>query len=377
MLALVVYPIGTWEGFHRRKMLEALARNLRGRGFLLVVEPPLPLLDGRHLRDWRPAARAVVRPLERVTENLWLVRPTLARPGRGAFAAYARAIRGALRRIGPRPDRVAALIFRPDQAWLLGAAGEDHVVYECYDEYRYDGMGQPLPQVAAEDDILLRDVDVVLATSRVLWATRSTLHGNVCYVPNGTSFSLFAEHGDESEVPGDTESVPRPVVGSVGGIHEWVDQDAIHAVATQMGDASFLFLAGDTHFAHPGLKGGLPNLRTVGSRPRHALPRYLQQFDATWCPFQRNAFTRAALPYRVLDALAAGKPVVTHASRSLDDLADVLYFADNVLETVKALRHALDEDCPELIAARQARAREYDWDVLTKRTAEIILESCA
>lgn len=378
MLGLVVYSIGTWEGFHRRRMLEALARNLRGRGFLLVVEPPLPLLDARHLRDWRPAARAVVRPIERVTENLWLVRPMLARPGRGEHAAYARAIRGALRHISPRPGRVAALIYRPDQAWLLGAAGEDSVVYECYDEYRVDFTGRAIPGVYEAEERLLAASKLVLTTSRPLYESRRMQHANVQYTPNGAEYALFSRaQNPELPVADAVKEMPSPVVGYLGNFTPFLDFAAIEQVMRSSPDKSFVFVGPVSAPEVAKRLRSLPNVRFTGPRPQYELPGHLKGMAATMCLLQMTAYTRCARPLTVMEYLAAGKPTVVRPSPALEDLADVLYLADDPAEISARICEAVQEDCPELVAARQARAREYDWDVLTARTAEIILDSCA
>jgi len=82
------------------------------------------------------------------------------------------------------------------------------------------------------------------------------------------------------------------------------------------------------------------------------------------------------LPLTNLEYLAAGKPAVLRPTPSVADFSDLLYPANDPAEAVAALHRALAEDCEELRDRRQARAREYDWDVLTRRSAEILLENC-
>ena len=243
MLGIIVYSIGSWEGFHRRPMLQALARNLRGKGFLLVVEPPVSLLDARHMRDWRPAARAVVRGTEQVADNIWLARPKVSREGRGEFAAYAQAIRASLRQITPRADRVVAWIYRPDQAWLLGAADENAVVYECYDEYRVTFAGEPIAGVREEESRLLAAAQVVLTTSRPLHDSRAAEHSRVYLTPNGMDYEVFARvSGSALEVAADMRGLPRPVVGYVGNFANWLDVDLIASVARTVSEGTFVFV---------------------------------------------------------------------------------------------------------------------------------------
>lgn len=378
MLAIVVYTIGSWEGFHRRPMLQALAENLRGRGFLLVVEPPLSLLDSRHLRDWRPAARAVVRPTEQVAENIVLVRPMTTRREVGTKAAYARAIRAALRGCAPQANRVAALIFRPDQAWLLGAAQEQSVIYECYDEYRVDVFGSEISGVREAEDRLMTLARAVLTTSRPLYETRLPGYDHVHYTPNGVDYDAFRRASDlDQPVAEALRTLPAPVIGYVGNFTHFLDFAALEEVACQLPSMSLAFVGTVSAQESAERLGALPNVCFTGVQPRSALPAYLKGMRATICLLNMTAYTRCARPLTVMEYLAAGKPTVLKSSPSVDDLSDLLYFANTADEAVAQIHRALEEDSPELVAARQARAREYDWDVLTKRTAEIILDSCA
>jgi glycosyltransferase involved in cell wall biosynthesis len=377
MLGIVVYAIGGWEGFHRRPMLEALARNLRGRGFLLIVEPPVALLDAGQLRDWRPGARAVLRPTEQRAENLWVARPTVAREGRGEVQAYARSVRQALGRIGPRADRVAALVFRPEQSRLLGAAGEDSVIYECYDEYRVDMYGRDLPGVAEAERTLLAAARIVLTTSQPLHESRAAEHSSVYYTPNGVDYELFQRARDPGlEVAEEVRDLTAPVVGYVGNFTDFLDFEGIEGVVRSCPDLSFVFVGPVSAREVARRLQAIPNTRFLGPRPRSQLPAYLKRMACALCLLRPNAFSRCQRPLTVMEYLAAGVPTVVRPSPSLDDLGEVLYFANDAEEAGAALHRALEEDGEERRDRRQERAREYDWDVLTKRSAEILLECC-
>lgn len=377
MLALVIYTIGTWEGFHRRPMLEALARNLRGRGCLLVVEPPLALLNPGNLRDWRPLARAVIRGTQQLAENLWLVRQTTVRRSQTGFTASRRTVRAALARISPRADRIAALVFRPEQNVLLGLAGEEAVVYECYDEYRVDESDQPVPGVREKEAVLLEAATVVLTTSLPLWESRSKEHTAVYYTPNGVDFSLFAKAREASlSIPAEIAGLKQPVVGYVGNFAAWLDTAMIEQVAEALPQFSFAFVGPVTAGEAAARLGRLPNVHFLGTKPRFALPGYVKAMAVTTNLASATTFSANVMPLKVPEYLAAGKPVVARPVPSLKDLNDVLYLANDAEEAVACLQRALAEDGPELADRRQARARQYDWDVLTKKTAEIILESC-
>jgi glycosyltransferase involved in cell wall biosynthesis len=285
-------------------------------------------------------------------------------------------VREALRRISPGADRVAALVFRPEQSWLLGAAGEDSVIYECYDEYRVDMYGRDLPEVAAAEQKLMAAAGVVLTTSHPLQESRSAEHPRVYYTPNGEDYGLFQRAREPGPVAAEMQALPRPVVGYVGNFIDFLDFEGIQQVVESCPDLSFAFVGPVSAREAAARLQALPNARFLGVRPRSQLPGYLKGMDCALCWLRANAFTVCQRPLTVLEYLAAGLPTVVRASPSLDDLGDVLYLASDAGEAVASLHRALAEDRDELRDRRQARAREYDWDVLTRRSAEILLENC-
>lgn len=376
MIAVVVHCFSGWAGFHRRPMLEALARNLVGQAYLLVVEPPLDPVQSVARRSWRSAAKAIIHPLEQQHENLWLLR-RLRSPWRPDERAWTTMIAAALGQL-PARTATAAMVFRPEQVAHLGLAGEDRVVYECYDEYRLERGFRYDATVHDLERGLLARADLVLTTSRPLYDSRSAEHSNVQYTPNGVDTRLFAQAIDPSvSRPDDMPNTAGPTIGYVGNVRSWLDYGMLTNLVESMSEARFVFVGPVSDQDGSEALTRYANVRLVGSKPRGLLPSYLRHMDVTICPFQTNEFLQHAMPLKVLECLAAGKAVVVPPLRALDGLTDMLYLGTGAQETLAALRTALDEaDDPALVARRMARAREYDWDLLTRSTARAILDVC-
>lgn len=376
MLALVVYPIGTWAGFHRRPMLEALARNLVGKALILVVAPPLDGLKSLQSGEWREPARTVLRRIEQQSKNVWLLR-SFKMPGPHQFhKGIARTVDWALRRL-PSVTRVAALVFRPEQLACLGLASEDYVIYECYDEYRRGKDGELIPHVCELERTLLKQADLVLTTSKPLCESRSLDHSHVAYSPNGVDTRLFGKALGELQTPEDMANIEHPIIGYIGNIAWWLNFDLLETVAASMPQAQFVFIGPVSEQAGANRLDHHPNVHFLGLKPRSTLPGYLRQMNAALCPFHTVDYLQKARPLTILEYLSAGKATVTTPLAAIEDLLDVLYPATTPEEVLAAIGTALTEaDEPEHIAARVQRAAANDWDVLTKKTADAILRAC-
>jgi glycosyltransferase involved in cell wall biosynthesis len=377
MLGIIVYPVGTWEGFHRRPMLQALARNLYGKAVLIAVDPPVSLLDRHLVRDWRTRARAVLKPLVQWSDNLWLVRPARLSAGGLDWAAYARAIRRALRRISPAVSEVGALVFRPEQIDLLGLADEQHLIYECYDEYRVDHTGRVVEGVIERERHLMGASDLVLTTSRRLYESRRKEHGNVHHTPNGVSVELFRRAWDPSlGLPHDMVNLKRPIVGYVGNFTTWLDFGLLHHVIQALPRFSFVFVGPVTASEEARRLREFPNVRFLGPRPQHALPAYMRAMDVTICPLRVSEFTQNQMPLTVLEYLAAGRPVVTRRLDGMAALHDVLCTPAQPGEFAECIRQLSSSPNEAMRVRGLERAQEFDWDRLTQASADIILSTC-
>src|SRR5207249_563161 len=106
--------------------------------------------------------------------------------------------------------------------------------------------------------------------------------------PFGVSFKKF-ERAHASEIPADLAALKRPVVGYVGGIHQWVDLDLLANVARQMPDVTFA-LVGPTQI-DVSATSGIPNLHWLGKRAHDDIPRYIKGFDVGIVPYLLTDYT--------------------------------------------------------------------------------------
>lgn len=372
---LVVFCAATsWEG--NRFPDQHMAERLAAFAPVLYVDPPLSVLA-----PWRdPALAHGLRG-----PRLRLIRPGLARltpmgpPGRGrpglgrvADAATRQALRLALRRLGHPPvHAVIAASFAP----VFGVCGEGRRVLYSTDDFV---AGAELVKVARHSLVRqearqLATVDTVVVCSPGLLDRYRSMGMNPVLVPNGCDAELFAA-SDEAPWPPDVD-LPAPVAGFVGHLTDRIDASLLEAVAAR-GRSLLLVGPPSPSFDTSRLDRllAMPNVRAVGRKAFTDLPSYLRAIDVGLLPYGDSAFNRASFPLKVLEYLAAGRAAVSTglpAVRWLDtDLVDI---ADSPAAFADAVDSALArERTPELVAARQALARQHNWSVRAEQMAGVL-----
>ncbi len=245
----------------------------------------------------------------------------------------------------------------------ISSLGGCRLVYDCVDaQGQYPGMGR---YVDGMEEDLLRRADVVFVTSEALLERAGRLAARVHLVPNGVD----AEHLrratlPETEVPDDVAGLSRPVIGFVGALAEWIDFEAIRALAERRPSWSIVLIgpakrAGEVHTLER-----FGNVRLLGMRPKESLPGYLKAFDACISPFRPGELATAADPLKVYEYLAAGRPVVLSGLPAMERLAGLVYVARGPEDYVSQVERALEENTEARVQQRLAFAETRSWDRL-------------
>jgi GT2 family glycosyltransferase len=228
------------------------------------------------------------------------------------------------------------------------------VVYDCMDEH--SGFSNVGTAAADSEASLLGQSDLVLATSRLLYAKTAPVAQRAILLPNAGDFDHFNRPARIQPLA----QLRGPVIGYYGAIAEWFDVDMLHGAAQMRPDWHFV-LIGHTFGADVHRLEGMPNVHMLGEQPYASLPGYLQRFDVACIPFKLNALTEATNPVKFYEYLSAGKPVVAVPLPELEPYRDLFYAARTAAEFVAQCEAALREDSAERQAARLNCARLNTW----------------
>ncbi len=303
-----------------------LLRHLRLTGY--EVEPHLNILS------------LPVFPLGRFVAPTWL----LLRKG----------LRRSSRLMGSRPHILWCAWPTPMVTRIIEEVRPRMVIYDCTSALEAETHVDPA--VIAAEESLLRVADLVFTPSRNLWDRHSRVHPRCFWIPNGVDFARFSQTQESTQ-----RLWPDPVIGYIGTLHVWLDMQLIHAIASGHPEWRFVFVGPRRIRAETGPLERLSNVEFLGPKPHEALPDLLMQFDVAWIPYRLTEFTRYVFPTKMMEYLAAGRPVVS------TDLPEVRAFAPPVRigtspreiadQIGAALRDRVDDRGREL-------AKTFDWQVL-------------
>src|SRR5678815_1971220 len=170
-----------------------------------------------------------------VEPNLFVVNPLVVPlPGVAATDRLnAVILSGTLRRLSRRLGLKRPILwsFMPTVGRLLGTLGEGMVIYHCVDEYA-EFSGVPKEALLRMEQDLVRRADLVLTSSERLCEERRPANPNTHFIRHGVDLDHFARSLDAGTiVPEELRRLPRPVIGFIGLLADWVDLDLMRTMA--------------------------------------------------------------------------------------------------------------------------------------------------
>lgn len=179
-------------------------------------------------------------------------------------------------------------------------------VYYCIDDFASSSHGAR--RIAKSEEALCRQVDLVFVTSEKLREKAARFSEHVSLFPFGVSYGKFeAVRSGPAQIPADLAALPRPIVGYVGGIHQWMDMTMLAEVARRMPDTTFA-LVGPLQIDVS--TAAAPNVHFLGKKAHDDIPRYISGFDVGIVPYLLSDYTANVYPTKLNEYLAMGIPVV-------------------------------------------------------------------
>jgi uncharacterized SAM-binding protein YcdF (DUF218 family)/glycosyltransferase involved in cell wall biosynthesis len=368
-----------WQG--HQEIMTRLAAS--GHRVLFIentgVRPPrfsdFPRVTSR-LRNWRRGTKGfreerhnlfihspIVLPLPYSRMAQWLNRHILMR-----------AINRWMRAVGASRPVVWTFLPTPLARDLISAIGPALTIYYCIDDLA--SSSREARKIVKSEQALFRSADLVFVTSEKLRQRAAEFSDRVHLFPFAVNLAVFQKSRETNEpVPADLAALKRPVAGYVGGLHQWVDQDLLAAIAAKLPKINFA-LIGPEQTDITRLKA-LPNVHLFGQRPHGDLPRYVAGFDVGLVPYRITEYTANVYPTKLNEYLVMGIPVVAtdlnEIRRFNSEHGAIVNIADTADAFVTAVKNAVTAvPLPSEVSRRIEVAESNSWERRLEKMSALI-----
>ena len=194
---------------------------------------------------------------------------------------------------------------------LINNINKKITVYYCIDNFAVSSSSAR--KVSVTEKKLIKQADLVFVTSKKLHDHCSLYNQGVHVFPFGVNIENFEKQRLEErpKILEDLRDIEDPIIGYIGGIHRWIDQNLIKAIAEEHPDYSFVFV-GPIQTDISSLKE-IENIHFLGHKPHELLPYYVNRFAVSIIPYLLTEYTKNVYPTKLNEYLALGKPVVSTA----------------------------------------------------------------
>jgi uncharacterized SAM-binding protein YcdF (DUF218 family)/glycosyltransferase involved in cell wall biosynthesis len=246
---------------------------------------------------------------------------------------------------------------------LVRAFDPQLTIYYCIDDLASSSPGAR--RIVTSERELFRQADLVFVTSERLRQRAAQFAAHVHLFPFGVNVDRFEAVRTASEAPpADLAALPRPIVGYVGGLHQWIDQQLVAAIAERLPELSFAMVGPPQ--ADVSLLESRPNVHLLGPRAHQDVPHYVKGFDVGMVPYRIAEYTANVYPTKLNEYLAMGIPVIAtdlpEIARFNREHGGIVSVAAGCEAFVAAIRHALSDSTPSERERRVAVALSNSWE---------------
>jgi len=197
-------------------------------------------------------------------------------------------------------------------------------------------------------------------------------------LPNGVDTELFRNYGNTKPQLGLDDYF---VVGYVGVLREWVDFEPIYQTLRELPDDIIFLVVGKEGKYQENIElakkyGVIEKVRFVGNVPYSKVPLYISAMDVGVIPFKLNSITEHALPLKLFEYMACGKPVVSTSLPAVIDIAKekVLYANMSKEYREKILLLYENEELKEFLGktGREFVEERYDWEKIVNTLENLV-----
>jgi glycosyltransferase involved in cell wall biosynthesis len=362
MQSLIVFSQFRWDFALRRPqhLMTRLARDFR----VFYFEEPVYDPRGAWLEIRVPAP------------NVHVCRPHTRVPERGFADSQMPVLAELLENLISSHDLGTPVVwlYTPWALPLLQRLDAKTLIYDCIEEPA--AHGEAARELEVREHSLLKLADLVFTGGPSLFRHKQALHENVHSLPSSVDKDHFAAVGPGIDHP-EQAMLAHPRFGFFGVIDQRFDPVSVSLLADAHPEWQVV-LVGPVANIDLRTLPRRPNIYYMGERPYAELPRFISGWDVCLLPFAVNAATRFVSPAKVLEYMAAGKPIVTTALPDvIEPFGHIVHVGRHAQSFVSACERALGEPAPmreKRAAMMRNVVKATSWDATSDKMLALIDE---
>ena len=265
-----------------------------------------------------------------------------------------------------------AWAYTPMATHLALALEPKAIVYDCMDEL--SAFLHAPPELLAMERELLVHADTVFTGGQSLYRAKRDRHADVHCFPSSVDVKHFARARTAPD-SSQQRDLPHPRLGFFGVIDERMDLEIVRALAEAHPDWQIV-VVGPVVKIDPATLPTAGNVHYLGQRPYSELPAFLAGWDVCLMPFAMGPATKFISPTKVLEYMAADRPIVTTPIADVvDPFSEIVYTGYDAASFIAACERALTATREER-AIRRSHAEwvlaHTSWDDTVRRMDEIV-----
>jgi glycosyltransferase involved in cell wall biosynthesis len=268
--------------------------------------------------------------------------------------------------------------FLPTAMPYVGTLGESMSVYYITDAFsQFSTVDR---KVIDMEKALCERCDVVFTTSQPLLEEKRVYNAETHLALHGVDQAHFARALDPKTVVADEIArLPKPVLGFIGLIEDWVDLDIFAHLAERRPDWSIVIIGKSK--VDTSRLDKYKNVHLLGRKPYASLPEYCKGFDVSLIPFAVNELTRNVNPIKLREYFSAGLACVStdmpavrdYADHASEQLKGACFVAKTKEEFFDSVERALREDSLEIRARRSEAMKNETWEKKVEQLGDIVM----
>lgn len=224
----------------------------------------------------------------------------------------------------------------------------------------------------------IEKAEKVTVTTDMLKIAYSIPGGKCEVISNGVDTNLFRNYGNAKEELG----LDGFIIGYVGVLREWVDLEPVFGALKDLDAEIKMVVVGKEGGFNENVRlakkcGVSDRVTFTGMVPYSQVPKYISAIDVCLIPFKKSRISESALPLKLFEYMACGKPVISTELPGIKNVAGekVMYatnekeYKERIAELYKneELRHEMGKSGREFVA------ENYNWEKIVERMERTLL----